>query len=68
MCAIEVFKYLNGVSPPDYEKYFKYPRNMKGELFIIKFKAACKDANFDLWYLTFSLHFVPVVVINLYVI
>ena len=22
MCAIEVFKYLNGISPPDYEKYF----------------------------------------------
>ena len=23
MCVIEVFKILKGVSPPDYEKYFK---------------------------------------------
>ena len=23
MCAIEVFKCLNGISPPDYEEYFK---------------------------------------------
>ena len=86
MCAIEVFKCLNGILPPDYREYFKrfddckgtggndhslllrkvkseagrktfgflgakifnkLPNNMKTESSIVKFKAVCKDFNFE---------------------
>ena len=30
MCAIEVFKCFNGISPPDFEKYFKGTDNFRG--------------------------------------
>ena len=30
MCAIEVFKCLNGISPPDYKEYFKRLGHCKG--------------------------------------
>ena len=30
MCAIEVFKCLNGISPPGYENYFKHLDHCKG--------------------------------------
>ena len=55
MCAVDVFKCLNGISPPDYEKYFKRLDHCKGtrgndqSLLLPKVKSEAGRKAFAFW-------------------
>ena len=63
MCAIEVLKCLNGISPPDYKEYFKRLGHCKGtrgndhSLLLPKVKSEAGRKTLRFWVLKFSANF-----------